>query len=250
MEQRRSEAVVLVTGGGSGIGRATAHAYADLGATVVVTGRGRDALAATSGGGRRVHPVPVDLTRADDVHRLHDLLSRRWGRLDVLVNNAAVVGDGPLHEHEPDAARAVVETNLLAPVRLTAALLPLLVTAGGVIVNVSASIGLRGWPGGAVYAATKAGLESLTRSWAVELAPRGVRVVGVAPGAIETRIGQRNGSTGEQVRRLRTWQVGHTPLGRLGRPEEIADAVVALSSPKARFVTGAILAVDGGAVVA
>ncbi|MFK8912707.1 SDR family NAD(P)-dependent oxidoreductase, partial [Streptomyces sp. YS-3] len=122
--------------------------------------------------------------------------------------------------------------------------------SGGVIVNISTSVGQRGWPGNSFYAATKAALEALTRGWAVELAPRGVRVVAVAPGAIETPIGEHQGLTPERLAALRAWQRAHTPLGRIGRPEEVARTITHLASPAASFITGVILPVDGGAVVA
>lgn len=183
------------------------------------------------------------------VHLL-DEVGKRWGRLDVLVNNAGVTGAGDLADLTDDAVSSVVATNLLAPIRVTSAALPLLTTAQGTIVNISTSVGQRAWPGSSVYAATKAALDSLTRSWAVELAPSRVRVVGVAPGAIDTRIGEQNGWSPERVQALREWQIRRTPMGRLGEPEDVARAVLALTSDAGRFVTGAILAVDGGAVVA
>jgi NAD(P)-dependent dehydrogenase (short-subunit alcohol dehydrogenase family) len=101
-----------------------------------------------------------------------------------------------------------------------------------------------------LYAATKAALEVLTRSWAVELAPRGIRVVAVAPGAVDTPIGKHQGLPPERRAALREWQAAHTPLGRIGRPEEVAWAITQLASARASFVTGVVLPVDGGAVVA
>jgi NAD(P)-dependent dehydrogenase (short-subunit alcohol dehydrogenase family) len=111
-------------------------------------------------------------------------------------------------------------------------------------------VGQRGWPGNSVYAATKAALELLTRSWAVELAPRGVRVVAVAPGAVDTPIGEHQGLSPERRAAVRAWQLAHTPLGRIGRPDEVAWAITRLAGPGAAFVTGVVLPVDGGAVVA
>lgn len=242
--------VVLVTGGGTGIGRATARAYAALGADVAITGRRSSVLDEVAAEHPGLHAVPADLTDPSDVVHLIDEIGKSWGRLDVLVNNAGVTGAGNLADLTDDAVSSVVATNLLALVRVTSASLPLLTTAQGTIVNISTSVGQRAWPGSSVYAATKAALDSLTRSWAVELAPSRIRVVGVAPGAIDTRIGEQNGWSPEQVRALREWQISRTPMGRLGEPEDVARAVLALTSDAGRFVTGAILTVDGGAVVA
>jgi NAD(P)-dependent dehydrogenase (short-subunit alcohol dehydrogenase family) len=170
--------------------------------------------------------------------------------LDVFVNKAGIVRSGALGTLTRDLIESQVATNLVAPMMLAQAALPALETGGGVIVNVSTSVGQRAWPGNSVYAATKAALELLTRSWAVELAPRGIRVVAVAPGAIATPIGEHQGLSAERLAAVREWQLAHTPLGRIGRSEEVAWAITQLAAPQASFVTGVVLPVDGGAVVA
>lgn len=162
----------------------------------------------------------------------------------------STVRSGALGTLTPDLIEPQVATNLVAPIMMAQAALPALESSHGVIVNVSTSIGQRAWPGNSVYAATKAALELLTRSWAVELAPRGIRVVAVAPGAIDTPIGEHQGLSPEQVTAVWEWQVAHTPLGRIGRAEEVAWAITQLSSPQASFIAGVVLPVDGGAVVA
>ncbi|MFB7939884.1 SDR family NAD(P)-dependent oxidoreductase [Streptomyces sp. NPDC056049] len=243
--------VVLVTGAGTGIGRATARAFARQGATVVAVGRRTGPLRETAAEApAAIHAYPADITADGTPEKIvRDVLATH-GRLDVLVNNAGVAGGGALGTLDRKVIAPLLETNLLAPVLVTQAAVPALRASRGVVVNVTTTIGQRGWPSSSVYPATKSALETLTRCWAVELAPAGIRVVAVAPGAIETPIADHMGLTPEQRREVRNWQVAHTPLGRVGRPEEVAWAVTALAAPDAAFCTGTVLPVDGGALVA
>ncbi|PPK62217.1 SDR family oxidoreductase [Actinokineospora auranticolor] len=240
-----TDKVVVITGAGTGIGRATALAFAELGADVVAVGRRPGPLGEIAGG--RIRALPADITV--DARRVVDTVVEWFGRVDVVVNNAGIVASGALESVAAEDVAAQLETNLVAPIKLTQAALPHL-PEGGVVVNVSTAIGQRGWPGNSVYSATKAALDSITRSWTVEFAPRGIRVVAVAPGAVETPIADHQGLTQEQRREVRAWQIAHTPLGRVAAPEEVAWAITRLASPEASFVTGVVLPVDGGAVVA
>ncbi|MFB8085900.1 SDR family NAD(P)-dependent oxidoreductase [Streptomyces sp. NPDC055992] len=246
----QSSRIVAITGAGTGIGRATARAFAAEGAHVVAIGRRPEPLEETATGHERITPLAADVTVEGEPDRIIRTMLETYGRLDVLVNNAGIVRSGALGTLTPEMITAQLATNLVAPILLSQVALPLLETSGGVIVNVSTSVGQRAWPGSSVYAATKTALELLTRSWAVELAPRGVRVVAVAPGAIDTPIGEHQGLTPERMAAVREWQLAHTPLGRIGRAEEVAWAITQLAAPAASFVTGVVLAVDGGAVVA
>ena len=230
---------MIVTGGGSGIGRATATAFAAQGADVLIVGRTESRLAEVARDVPGVHVLAADITAPDGPQRVVNAAVAEFGRIDVVVNNAGIVSG---------AAQDVLATNLLAPMYLTQAALPHLTASSGLVVNVSTSIGQRGWPlpDGALYAAAKSALESLTRSWAVQFARHGVRVAAVAPGPIATAISQNRGLTTEQTEALRAELVAHVPLGRIGRPEEVAAAIAFLASDDASFITGAVLPVDAG----
>ncbi|RSS51942.1 SDR family NAD(P)-dependent oxidoreductase [Streptomyces sp. WAC01280] len=241
--------VVVVTGAGTGIGRATARAFAGQGATVVAVGRRKEPLREAAEGHPGIHPFVADVTAEGAAEEIVEAAVTAHGRLDVLVNNAGISTGGPLGTLDRSVINPLLETNLVAPVLLTQAAVPALKESRGVVVNVSTAIGQRGWPANSVYPATKSALETLTRCWALELAPAGVRVVAVAPGAIETPIADHTGLSPERLAALRAWQLAHTPLGRIGRPEEVAAAITLLAAPDAGFLTGTVLPVDGGALV-
>lgn len=245
---------VLITGGGSGIGRATAIAFADSGAEVLVVGRTAAKLAGTAEGRRNIHSLVADITDPTAPERITETATRVLGRIDVLVNNAAITG----HNEDLDALdRTLVEkefaTNLFAPIFLTQRALKALEATGGIVVNVGTAgvQGIRGIAGSSVYGAGKVALDFLTRTWALELAPRGVRVVGVAPGVIaDTGIHDSAGFSEQEKQDLFRRIARQTPSRRLGSPEEIAWWIVHLTRAEAAYANGAVIAVDGGISVA
>ncbi|MGA0607911.1 SDR family NAD(P)-dependent oxidoreductase [Phenylobacterium sp. VNQ135] len=240
--------VALITGALSGIGRATAEAFAREGYRVVVSGR-RDAegqiladeLRAV---GAEAEFIRADVRHEDEVKALVDGAVARFGRIDVAVNNAGTEGEmGPLVEHTPEKYAATFDTNVLGVLNSLKHELRVLQAQGeGAIVNVSSIVGRLGFAGAGIYAASKFAVEGLTKVAALEAAPYGVRVNAVAPGPIDTPMIDRFTGSDDNKKAF-----GATlPLGRLGRPEEIAKTIVFLASPAAGFITGESLAADGG----
>lgn len=238
---------VVVTGGGTGIGRAAAHAFAAQGAQVLVVGRTEARLAETARDRPGIHTFSIDISEAQAPRRIVAAAAEALGGIDVLVNNAVTMKSAPLGRIETDNCHAQVATNLLAPIFLTQEAVPYLEASKGTVINVTTAGTQGGWPGHSVYGATKVALDFLTRTWALELAPRGIRVVGVSPGPIETPIAEHSGLDAEGIAKLRDRQRQRVPLGRVGQPEEVAWWMVNLARSEASFATGLVLPVDGGA---
>ncbi len=241
---------IVITGGGTGIGRATARAFAERGDRVLVVGRTEATVAETAGGHPSITALVADVTAPDAPDRIVGTALDVLGRLDVLVNNAAAMGYRPLAALDRAEAERQLHTNLLAPILLTRAALEPLAQRSGTVVNIGSSgaVGLRSWPDNGLYGAAKAALDFLTRTWAVELAPRGIRVVGLAPGVTDIAGPggpERSGADPEYAAFLR--EIAHrTPSGRVGRPEEMAWWIVQLTRPEAAYANGTVVPVDGG----
>jgi NAD(P)-dependent dehydrogenase (short-subunit alcohol dehydrogenase family) len=240
--------VVLITGALTGIGRATALAFAHEGARLVVSGRhddeGQKLVAELRNLGSEAEFQRSDVRHEDDVRSLIDQTVARFGRLDVAVNTAGTEGKpGPVTEQSAESYAAVFDTNVLGTLLSIKHELRVMLAQGhGSIINVSSTYGREGAPGASVYVASKHAVEGLTKAAALEAAGSGVRVNVIAPGPIET--GMLNRFTGTDERKAGL--VAGVPLQRVGRPEEIAQTIRFVASEKASYITGASIAVDGG----
>ncbi|MFE3323224.1 SDR family NAD(P)-dependent oxidoreductase [Streptomyces sp. NPDC059176] len=240
----------VVTGGGAGLGRATALALAEQGAaSVIITGRQGGPLQTVAGLHPAVRPVVADVRTESGARAVVAAVTSGAGHLDVVVHNAGVWRRTPLADLDDTAARQVLDTNLAGPITLTSRLLPLLNEEAS-IVFVSSVMGHLPGPGQAVYSASKAAVDSLTRSWASELAPRRIRVNAVAPGSVETEglidTARAAGWSDEKIEAVRAEKARTFPLGRYGRPEDVTSWITQLAAPTSSWVTGQVITVDGG----
>jgi 3-oxoacyl-[acyl-carrier protein] reductase len=257
IETGLKDKVVIVTGGAAGIGRATALRFAAEGCRVAVwdVKDAADALGDSlrAAGAADVHFAAVDVTDAAAVDAATDAVAEKWGRLDVLVNNAGITRDAQLVKWKDGAPQslmtdeafdAVVNVNLKGVFHCTRAAVPHMIRNGsGVVLNASSVVGLYGNFGQTNYAATKAGVISFTQTWSRELGKFNIRVNAVAPGFIATEMVRA------MPEKVLDGMRGRTPLARLGEPDDIANAYVWLASDAAKFVHGAVLSVDGGIVL-
>ena len=241
--------VVLITGAGSGIGRDTAIAFARKGAALVLGNRnekaGQETVQAIQSAGGKAHFQKTDVAKPGDIEALVETAVGKFGRLDVAFNNAGVEGEfgTPIAEWSEDAVDQVLDINVKGVWRAMRAQIPVMLKQGkGVILNTSSVAGHVGFPGAAMYAASKHAVEGLSKAAALELAKTGVRVNCVAPGPIVTPMLHR--ASGGNTAMLE----GIVPMARLGTPEEISGAVLWLASDEASYITGQSLVVDGGIV--
>ena len=236
------DAVVLITGGTRGIGRACAEAFASLGAKVAICGRGKEsAEKAAAEIGPNVKGYGCDIGSPASVDALIEQVTEDLGTIQVLVNNAGITRDGLLMRMKDEQWAEVIQTNLTgAFYTCRAAAKSMLKARYGRIINVGSVVGLRGQAGQSNYAAAKAGIIGFTKAYAQEVASRNITVNVVAPGYIATDM------TAELGEKATAAIVDHIPMKRVGQPEDIAHAVVFLASPQAGYITGATLSVDGG----
>ena len=241
-----ADQAVIVTGGGSGIGRHVARQFAETGARVQIVGRTMETLEKTATGYPGIRPYQADLTEPGAAGRAVAAAAEAFGRLDVLVNNAGITRPALLGAIDLELARQQVEINLLAPLALAQAALPYLKASRGVIVNITSNPPMRGWPRNSAYGASKVALDFLTYTWAAELGPHGIRVVSVAPGNTKTPVLSHAGFSEEDIEAQQRRSVPRIPLRRQADPDEIAWWVVNVTRPEASYVTGTVIRVDGG----
>ncbi|MFZ5784307.1 MAG: SDR family NAD(P)-dependent oxidoreductase [Pseudomonadota bacterium] len=243
--------VVVVTGGSSGIGRAAALGFAARGAKVLVTARRAGPLEAVVAAHPGITGLVADAASADDAGRTIAGAMERWGRLDVLVNNAGAGALLPLADATAERITDILAVNVVGPSLIARAALPHLAATKGAIVNVSSTFGHKAAAGLSHYAASKAALEHLTRCWALELAPRAIRVNAVAAGPTES--GALTGMMGlspQQAEAVKAEERERIPLRRRGEPDDVARWIVQLADPASRWVTGQVIAIDGGLSIA
>lgn len=253
MDNNFAGKVVVVTGATSGIGRATALRFAELGATVAAVGRDPDALSAVVSELKKLAgdaiSIQADLSSDTAAAEIAQKTIERFNAIDVLVNAAGHISTGTIETTSQDEWDKMLDINLRAVFRLMQQALPSLIERRGNVVNVSSVTGLRSFPGVLAYCVSKAGLDQLTRCSALELAAKGVRVNAVNPGVVVTEIHKRGGMDEDQYAAFLEHSKSTHPLGRVGQTYEIAELITFLASERASWITGATYSIDGGRVL-
>lgn len=244
--KRLADKVALVTGGSTGIGQGTALAFANEGAKVLITGRNEDTLMTSADQHENISYLVADASDPADATRTIAHVEDTFGSLDILVNNAGVAMFVPLEHSTLEHFDAQFNTNVRGLYEITRQALPLLEKTKGVILSTASGVAVAPMANAAAYSATKAAVIALTKAWAKELAPKGIRVNAVSPGPIETPIFGKMGFSDEQLAEMSQSIAEQVPLHRFGSTADIANAFVYLASDDAGFVTGEQLMVDGG----
>jgi NAD(P)-dependent dehydrogenase (short-subunit alcohol dehydrogenase family) len=239
---------VVVTGASSGIGKATALIAARRGASVVMAARRAEEMEAA---GKAIPPdrklvVGADLTKERDRAALVAAAIGRFGRIDVLVNAAGIIGSGTAENTPMEEWDRMFDVNLRSLFRLTQLALPSIIERKGNVVNVSSVTGTRAFPGVLAYCVSKAGVDQFTRCAALELAPKGVRVNAVNPGVVVTNLHRAGGYDEEKYGNFLEHSKTTHPMGRVGQPEEVAELILFLASERSGWTTGTTISIDGG----
>ena len=237
--------VAIITGGSRGIGFATARLFSDAGAKVAITSRSSEKLNEAAKKLVDCLAVQADVKKTSDIAKVVKQTIAKFGRIDILVNNAGIFPKiARLHEISEDEWNKVLDTNLSGPYRFTKEVIPYLQKNGGVIINVSSDAGLRAYPGfdADAYSASKAALNLMTKTWALQYAKDKIRVNAICPGVVETDMTAPFLKTEKD----REFMNADHPIGRMGHPEEVAKSILFLASDDSAWTTGAIMTVDGG----
>lgn len=239
--------VAIVTGGSSGIGRATALGFAARGANVLITGRRERPIAEFAAAHSNITGCVADVARPDDAGRTVAQAISLWGRLDVLVNNAGAGAILPLTEVTADQIASIFSVNVVGPSLLAAAAIPHLARGKGSIINISSTFGHKAVASLSHYAASKAALEHLTRCWALELSPQGIRVNAIAAGPTESNaLTGMMGLSPEAAAAIEAHEREQIPLKRRGVADDVARWIVSLAGQHAEWMTGQVITIDGG----
>ena len=246
MQEMKGKAVI-VTGASSGIGRACALKFLEAGCAVAAVARRKDILESLAeGASGNMLPIAADITVPGEADRVIDETVRAFGGIDVLVNAAGILRSGSIETTSLDDWDEMMDLNVRAPFYLIHKAMPYLIERKGNVVNVSSVNGLRAFPGVLAYCVSKAAIDHLTRCVALEVAPKGVRVNAVNPGVTLTNLHKAGGMKDAQYEAFLERSRSTHPLGRVGTPEEVADLIFFLASPKAGWITGACYPIDGG----
>ena len=237
----------VITGGSSGIGKAIALRFAKEGAKVIITARKEKELEETASLHKNIVYVAGDITKSETIDRIIEKINSEFlGQLDILVNNAGWCPVQPITDVTIEDYDKAFDVDVRSVVALTVKALPLIINSKGNILNMSSVSATHRGPFVSMYQGAKAAIENFTKTWALELADKGVRVNAIAPGAIRTNIWNVTDLTEEEARKHEEMVASNIPMKRFGDPEEIASAATYLVSDEAGYITGSVMAVDGG----
>ena len=247
MMKKFENKVAVITGGNSGMGYGTAKVLKELGATVIITGRRKQAidLAAKELG---IHAILSDQGNLEDIDQLVSEVSQKFGKIDILFINAGISGTSSIELTTPDNFDNMMNVNFRGVYFTLSKFIPYL-NDGASVVLLSSVLASTVSPGLAVYSASKAAVSSLMKTAAIELAPRKIRVNAISPGAIDTELFSKMGMDEQALAGMTDYLVSLTPIGRIGKPEEIGQLVAFLSSDEASFITGSEYVIDGGSTL-
>ncbi|MBI5021267.1 MAG: SDR family oxidoreductase [Ignavibacteriales bacterium] len=248
MENDLLNRVIIVTGASSGIGKATALMAIERGASVSFVARRENELKAFCSklSADKFEIIPADLTKEEDRQRTVNQTIKRFGGIDVLVNAAGIIGNGTIENTTLEFWDNMMDINLRSLFRLTQIALPSIIERRGNIVNVSSVTGVRAFPNVLAYCVSKAGVDQLTHCAALELGPKGVRINAVDPGVVLTNLHRNSGIQEEAYQKFLEHSRTTHPIGRVGKPEDIAELILFLASDRAGWITGGSFNIDGG----